>query len=88
MVIVYKILSRGLMGENAILAEAINEDQHNILVEIIKVNHHSLRHHKVIKYCQAAELYLEEPEFSWWWSNLQKVPNTQGTWKWLHCKLT
>merc|ERR1712179_233645 len=35
---------RGLMGENAILAEAINEDQHNILVEIIK----------------AAELYLEE----------------------------
>ena len=41
MVIVYKILSRGLMGENAILAEAINEDQHNILVEIIKANQQS-----------------------------------------------
>ena len=77
------------MGENAILAEAINEDQHNILVEIIRVNQQSeMKYHKVIKCYQAAEAYLDEPEFSWWWSNLQKVPNTVGTWKWLHCKLT
>ena len=38
LVIFYQILSRGLMGGNAILAEATNEDQHNILVEIIRVN--------------------------------------------------
>lgn len=56
------------MGDNAILAEALNEDQQNILVSLMK----------------EAEQYFMDPVLSYWVSGLIREDNDDPTWTWAY----
>ena len=74
------------MGNNAILAEALNENQQNILVSLMKVQISS-KTSKIIACFQEAEHYFMDPVLSYWVSGLMRADNDDPTWTWAYCKL-
>jgi len=59
---------RNIMGNKSVLAEALNEEQQNILASLMK----------------EAEKYFMDPVLSYWMSGLQRDGDDAPSWTWAH----
>ena len=76
------------MGNKSVLAEALNEEQQNILASLMKVTHSlSCDTSQIHTFClQEAEKYFMDPVLSYWMSGLQRDGDDAPSWTWAHCK--
>ena len=81
------------MGNDTVLAEALSEDQHDLLVSLMKVT--MIMWHPIYKLniqcscdiSKEAEKLFADPVLSYWWSGLQD-PDNDGVWTWMYCELS
>ena len=81
------------MGNRTVLAEALSEDQHDLLVSLMKVT--MIMWHPIYKLniqcscdiSKEAEKLFADPVLSYWWSGLQD-PDNDGVWTWMYCELS
>ena len=83
------------MGNDTVLAEALSEDQHDLLVSLMKVTM-TMWHLININWTsnappcdipKEAEKLFADPVLSYWWSGLQD-PDNDGVWTWMYCELS
>ena len=81
------------MGNRTVLAEALSEDQHDLLVSLMKVTMtmwHPIYKLNIQCSCdisKEAEKLFADPVLSYWWSGLQD-PDNDGVWTWMYCELS